>query len=85
MSKVERFEEFESVYEKSLDVSKMLKGFIIYLKDFERGNKLKQESFAPGLNFEILNLEFESLSNTQQPIFNFQSLRNRHGTWNFKL
>jgi four helix bundle protein len=35
--------EFETVYEKSLEVSKMLKGFIVYLKESElKGNKYKQ-------------------------------------------
>ena len=35
-------EEFDVAYEKSLEVSKMLKGFIIYLKDSElKGNKFK--------------------------------------------
>jgi four helix bundle protein len=35
-------EEFDMVYEKSLECSKMLKGFIIYLKDSElKGNKFK--------------------------------------------
>ena len=35
-------EEFDVAYEKSLEVSKMLKGFIIYLKESElKGNKFK--------------------------------------------
>lgn len=35
-------EEFETAYEKSLEVSKMLKGFIVYLKESElKGNKFK--------------------------------------------
>ena len=35
-------EEFDVAYEKSAEVSKMLKGFIIYLKDSElKGNKYK--------------------------------------------
>jgi four helix bundle protein len=35
-------EEFETAYEKSLEVSKMLKGFIVYLKESElKGNKYK--------------------------------------------
>jgi four helix bundle protein len=35
-------EEFDMVYEMSLECSKMLKGFIIYLKDSElKGNKYK--------------------------------------------
>lgn len=35
-------EEFETAYEKSLVVSKMLKGFIVYLKESElKGNKFK--------------------------------------------
>ena len=35
-------EEFETTYEKSIECSKMLKGFIIYLKDSElKGTKFK--------------------------------------------
>ncbi|HZL10016.1 MAG TPA: four helix bundle protein [Prolixibacteraceae bacterium] len=35
-------EEFDLAYEKSIEVSKMLKGFIIYLKNSElKGNKFK--------------------------------------------
>ena len=35
-------EEFDFAYEKSLEASKMLKGFIIYLKDSElKGSKFK--------------------------------------------